>query len=128
MDKKEIRKIVEPMITMAAKEKDNFETVTVKAKVARRDKDGKRMKQIIDRNTGEVLSASHRDKDGKLIGLLGPSGCGKSTALNLISGLLKPTDGRVFFGDEVAFWWSVSCFNSIQVAGEQFLCQKVRHL
>ena len=38
--------------------------------------------------------------DGKLIGLLGPSGCGKSTALNLISGLLKPTDGRIFFGDD----------------------------
>ena len=38
--------------------------------------------------------------DGKLIGLLGPSGCGKSTALNLISGLLKPTNGRIFFGDD----------------------------
>ena len=38
--------------------------------------------------------------DGKLIGLLGPSGCGKSTALNLISGLLTPTKGKVFFGDE----------------------------
>ena len=38
--------------------------------------------------------------DGKLIGLLGPSGCGKSTALNLISGLLKPSAGRIFFGDE----------------------------
>ena len=38
--------------------------------------------------------------DGKLIGLLGPSGCGKSTALNLISGLLAPTEGRIFFGDE----------------------------
>ena len=40
---KEIRKIVEPMITMAAKEYDNYETVTVKAKVARKDKDGKRV-------------------------------------------------------------------------------------
>ncbi len=37
--------------------------------------------------------------DGKLIGLLGPSGCGKSTALNLICGLEKPTEGKVFFGD-----------------------------
>lgn len=38
--------------------------------------------------------------DGKLIGLLGPSGCGKSTTLNLISGLLKPTSGRIFFGED----------------------------
>ncbi len=38
--------------------------------------------------------------DGKLIGLLGPSGCGKSTTLNLISGLLKPTGGRIFFGED----------------------------
>lgn len=38
--------------------------------------------------------------DGRLIGLLGPSGCGKSTTLNLISGLLKPSDGRIFFGDD----------------------------
>lgn len=38
--------------------------------------------------------------DGKLIGLLGPSGCGKSTALNLLCGLLKPTGGKIFFGDD----------------------------
>ena len=38
--------------------------------------------------------------DGKLIGLLGPSGCGKSTVLNLLCGLLKPTDGRIYFGDD----------------------------
>lgn len=39
-------------------------------------------------------------KDGKLTGLLGPSGCGKSTTLYLISGLEKPTEGRIFFGDD----------------------------
>ena len=38
--------------------------------------------------------------DGKLIGLLGPSGCGKSTTLNLLSGLLTPTSGKIFFGDD----------------------------
>ena len=38
--------------------------------------------------------------DGQLIGLLGPSGCGKSTALNLICGLLEPTEGRIFFGED----------------------------
>ena len=38
--------------------------------------------------------------DGKLVGLLGPSGCGKSTTLYMISGLLEPTSGRIWFGDE----------------------------
>ena len=38
--------------------------------------------------------------DGKLVGLLGPSGCGKSTTLYMIAGLHKPTDGKIWFGDE----------------------------
>ena len=38
--------------------------------------------------------------DGKLIGLLGPSGCGKSTPLYRISGLQKPTSGKIFFGED----------------------------
>ncbi len=64
---KEVRKIVEPLITLAVKEKDNFETVKVTAKVARKDKDGKRVKQIVDKNTKAVLSETHRDKDGKIL-------------------------------------------------------------
>lgn len=52
---------------------------------------------------GEVIAVDHfnfKIPDGRLIGLLGPSGCGKSTVLNLISGLLKPTEGKILFGDD----------------------------
>ena len=45
---KEVRKVAEGLIAMAVKEKDNFEEVTVKAKVARKDKDGKRVKEVVD--------------------------------------------------------------------------------
>ena len=45
---KEIRRITEGLIAMAVKEKDNFETVKVTAKVARKDKDGKRVKEVVD--------------------------------------------------------------------------------
>ena len=55
------------------------------------------------RKSEDVIAVNNFDfeiPDGKLIGLLGPSGCGKSTTLNLICGLLKPTDGQIFFGEE----------------------------
>ena len=38
--------------------------------------------------------------DGGAYALLGPSGCGKTTLLNLISGLLRPTEGRVLFDEQ----------------------------
>lgn len=50
----------------------------------------------------EVIAVSGLDfeiPDGKLVGLLGPSGCGKSTTLYMISGLQKPSDGRIYFGE-----------------------------
>lgn len=37
--------------------------------------------------------------DGHLICLLGPSGCGKSTILNMLCGILSPTQGKIFFDD-----------------------------
>ena len=52
---------------------------------------------------GEVVAVnnfSFEIPDGKLIGLLGPSGCGKSTTLYMISGLQKPTGGKIFFGED----------------------------
>lgn len=52
---------------------------------------------------GDVVAVDHfcfEVPDGELVGLLGPSGCGKSTALFLICGLQKPTEGKIFFGDQ----------------------------
>ena len=45
---KEVKKIAEGLIAKAVKEKDNFETVTVQAKVPVKDKDGKRVKEVVD--------------------------------------------------------------------------------
>ncbi len=67
---KEVRKEAEKLIAMAVREKDNFETVTVKAKVARKDKDGKRIKEVVDGKKvtvyDEVEKTIKKDKPGRL--------------------------------------------------------------
>ena len=45
---KEVRRIAEGLIALAVKERDNYDTVTVQAKVARKDKDGKRVKEEVN--------------------------------------------------------------------------------
>ena len=45
---KEVRKIAEKLIALAVKEKDNFETVKVSAKVPKKDAEGKRVKEVVD--------------------------------------------------------------------------------
>ena len=59
-------------------------------------------KIFADKNS-EVRAVDDLDiviPSGCLIGLLGPSGCGKSTTLYMIAGLLEPSSGQIFFGDE----------------------------
>ena len=67
---KEIRKVAEGLIALAVKEKDNFEEVTVKAKVARKDKDGKRVKEVVDGKKvtvyDEVEKNIKKDKPSRL--------------------------------------------------------------
>ena len=67
---KEVRKIAEGLIAMAVKEKDNFEEVTVTAKVARKDKDGKRVKEVVDGKKvtvyDEVQKTIKKDKPSRL--------------------------------------------------------------
>lgn len=67
---KEIRKIAEGLIASAVKEKDNFEEVTVTAKVPRKDKDGKRVKEVVNGKKqtvyDEVEKTIKKDKPSKL--------------------------------------------------------------
>jgi multiple sugar transport system ATP-binding protein len=55
-------------------------------------------KKFMDVTAVDDLSISL--ESGKLIALLGPSGCGKSTVLNILSGILPATSGRVLFDDK----------------------------
>lgn len=52
-----------------------------------------------DGKTDTLKDLNFTIPDGTLVSLLGPSGGGKTTTLNLISGLLSPTAGQIFFGD-----------------------------
>ena len=62
---KEIRKIAEGLIALAVKEKDNFEEVTVKAKVARKDKDGKRVKEVdLVAKLFDEIAPKYADRNG----------------------------------------------------------------
>lgn len=67
---KEIRKITEKMIALAVKEKDNFETVEVTAKVARKDADGRRVKETVDGKKvtvyDEVKKTIKKDRPSRL--------------------------------------------------------------
>ncbi|MGN0165266.1 MAG: bL17 family ribosomal protein [Lachnospiraceae bacterium] len=67
---KEIRRIAESMIALAVREKDNYDTVTVTAKVARKDKDGKRVKEVVDGKKvdvfDEVEKTIKKDKPSRL--------------------------------------------------------------
>ena len=57
---KEIRKIAESMIALAIKEKDNFEEVEVSAKVPVKDKDGKRVKEVVDGKKVGMVKLVHK--------------------------------------------------------------------
>ena len=67
---KEVRKIAESLIAMAVREKDNYETVKVTAKVARKDKDGKRVKEVVNGKKvtvyDEVEKEIKKDKPSRL--------------------------------------------------------------
>ena len=64
------------------------------------------------RDTIAVKDLDFTVPDGKLVGLLGPSGCGKSTTLYMISGLLKPSSGSIYFGEDDVTDLKLFCLTS----------------
>ena len=58
---KEVRKMAEKLITLAVKEKDNYETVTVSAKVPKKDSEGKRVKEVVDGKKVTVYDEVERE-------------------------------------------------------------------
>ena len=60
---KEVKKIAEGLIALAVKEKDNFETVKVTAKVARKDENGKRVKEVVDGKSYRLRRSRERDQE-----------------------------------------------------------------
>ncbi len=63
---KEIRKIAEHMIALAVREKDSYEMVTVKAKVPQKDKDGKRVKEVVDGKKVTVFDTVDKETPSRL--------------------------------------------------------------
>lgn len=67
---KEVKRIAEKLITLAIKEKDNFEEVTVAAKVAKKDANGKRVKEVVNGKKvtvyDEVQKTIKKDKASRL--------------------------------------------------------------
>ena len=57
----------------------------------------------------------HEWNDGGAYALLGPSGCGKTTLLNIISGLLQPSEGRILFDGKDVTYLSTQARNIAQV-------------
>ncbi|MCF0111994.1 MAG: ABC transporter ATP-binding protein [Erysipelotrichaceae bacterium] len=53
-----------------------------------------------NKDTKAVNNFSAVIESGELVTLLGPSGCGKSTMLNMLSGILIPTEGKIYFDDD----------------------------
>lgn len=58
------------------------------------------LRKVFDNNFEALKSVNFSIEKGDLVCLLGPSGCGKTTILNLIAGLLDPTDGDIKYNGE----------------------------
>jgi len=91
--------------------------------------------QQVSKRLGETLAVDRVElevRKGELFFLLGPSGCGKTTLLNLIAGLIEPTEGRILFdGQDVTVLPThrrnaVMCFQSYALWPHLSVAENVR--
>lgn len=96
----------------------------------------------LTRRFGDVLAVDGLDlevRSGEIFGLLGPNGAGKTTSIKMMTGMLRPSSGKVFFGDdevtshsgeikkrvgvcpqEVVVWEKLSCIENLALMGRMF--------
>jgi ABC-type Fe3+/spermidine/putrescine transport system ATPase subunit len=73
---------------------------------------------------GETFALKKIDmtwEDGKAYALLGPSGCGKTTLLNIMSGIIKPSQGRIYMDGVDITDLSTTIYNQIGITGDKEL-------
>ncbi|MFX1513696.1 MAG: ABC transporter ATP-binding protein [Promethearchaeota archaeon] len=88
---------------------------------------GKELSKDYLRGKKEIVKAIHRVdvqlNEGELVCVLGPSGSGKSTLLNVLSGIDKPTSGRVLFDDENIVDWEEEDLSKFRLKNVGFVFQ-----
>ncbi len=88
---------------------------------------GKEVSRDYVRGKKEIVKALHQVdiqlNEGELICVLGPSGSGKSTLLNILSGIDKPTGGRVLFDDENIVDWEEEELSKFRLKNVGFIFQ-----
>ena len=88
-------------------------------------------KAVVDRLTLSI-------RKGEIFGFLGPNGAGKSTSINMMVGLLKPTDGKVTIKtenpgnrkvigicpQEIILWEHLTCYENLFLMGKMYEIEK----
>lgn len=74
-------------------------------KISKRGKKGRKSKEIQENKNGIVRAVDNiffEVKGGEIFGFLGPNGAGKTTTIRMLTGVLKPTEGRInIFGKDI---------------------------
>lgn len=99
--------------------------------------------QNLTKKFGDFLAVDKLNlkiKKGEVFGFLGPNGAGKTTSINMMVGLLSPTDGKVLVNSkevehmdkkaigicpqELVLWENLTCFENLKLMGDMYTVPK----